>query len=91
MQLDYIIADEKAIVLRVWNDNMLPIGLDKKPSLCTLLVDMEKCKKRNKYLCKRTLKHWKPFLYEDGVATLGFATYRYQQHTRSAAFAHAGD
>ena len=30
MQLDYIIADEKAIVLRVWNDNMLPIGLDKK-------------------------------------------------------------
>ena len=46
MQLDYIIADEKAIVLRVWNDNMLPIGLDKKPSLCTLLVDMEKCKKR---------------------------------------------
>jgi len=27
--------------------------------------------KKNKYLCKGTLKHWKPFLYEDGVATLG--------------------
>ena len=47
-----------------------PLGWTKKPSLCTLLVDMENAK-RNKYLCKRTLKHWKPFLDEDGVATLG--------------------
>ena len=25
VQLDYILADEKAVVSRVWNDNMLPL------------------------------------------------------------------
>ena len=45
MQLDYIIADEKAVVSRVWDDHMVPIGLDHRcVKVCTLLVDMEGAK-----------------------------------------------
>lgn len=45
MQLDYIIADEKPVVSRVWDDHTVPIGLDHRCiKLCTLLVDMEGAK-----------------------------------------------
>ena len=67
MQLDYFIADERAVVSRVWNDNMLPIGLDHRCVHCLLTW---KVQKSNKYVRKRTLKHWKPFLDYDGIATL---------------------
>ena len=67
VQLDYIIADEKAAVSRVWNDNMLPIGLDHRCVHCLLTW---KVQKSSKHVRKRTLKHWKPFLDEDGIATL---------------------
>ena len=67
MQLDYIIADDKAIVSRVWNDNMLPIGLDHRCVHCLLTWKVQKC---SKYFRNTTLKHWKPFLDEDGAATL---------------------
>ena len=67
VQLDYIIADEKAIVSKVWNDNMLPIGLDHRCVHCLLTWKVQKC---SKYFRETTLKHWKPFLDEDGTATL---------------------
>ena len=67
MQLDYIIADDKAIVSRVWNNNMLPIGLDHRCVHCLLTWKVQKF---SKYFRKTTLKHWKPFLDEDGTATL---------------------
>ena len=40
VQVDYTLANGKAVVLRVWNDNMLP-----GPSLCTLFVDIGGAKK----------------------------------------------
>ena len=43
---------------------MLPIGLDHLH--CLLTWKVQKC---NKYLRKTSLKHWKRFLDEDGMAT----------------------
>ena len=46
---------------------MLPIGLDHRCVHCLLTW---KVQKSSKHVRKRTLKHWKPFLDEDGIATL---------------------
>ena len=67
--IDKVIADERAAVSRVWNDNMLPTGLEWiGQSMCALAlpVDMESAKS-SKHVRKKTLKHWKSFLDENGL------------------------
>ena len=46
---------------------MLPIGLDHRCVHCLLTW---KVQTSSKHVRKRTFKHWKPFLDEDGIATL---------------------
>ena len=46
---------------------MLRIGLDHRCVHCLLTWKVQKC---SKYFRNTTLKHWKPFLDEDGTATL---------------------
>ena len=45
VQLDYIIADERAVLSRVWNMEWQHVAHWIGPSMCTLLVDMESAKK----------------------------------------------
>ena len=66
VQLDFILGDSKANVADVWHDNIVPIGLDHRCVHCSVTWT---AKRKLKKMSAKGLKHWKPYLDENGEPT----------------------
>ena len=66
VQLDFILGDSKANVADVWLDNIVPIGLDHR---CVHCIVTWTAKRKFKKMSAKGLKHWKPYLDENGEPT----------------------
>ena len=66
VQLDFTLGDSKANVADVWLDNSVPIGLDHR---CVHCIVTWTARRKLKKMSAKGLKHWKPYLDENGEPT----------------------